>query len=84
MRSRLERGAGGLIQPGNQGTLSADGTSIDVTWTQRQPVPLVLRRATPETAWKDPAAHSIRFVTADKNVELEVLGFDPVRRLQGS
>jgi pimeloyl-ACP methyl ester carboxylesterase len=56
-----------------QGTISADGTSLDGTWTQRQPLPISLRRTTPETAWKDPATHSIQFVTVDKNVKLEVL-----------
>src|SRR5437868_7456358 len=28
------------------------GETIEGTWTQRQSQPLVLRRATPETAWK--------------------------------
>ena len=56
-----------------QGTLSADGTSIEGTWKQRQPLPMTLRRSTPETAWKDPAAHTIQPVTVDKNVKLEVL-----------
>jgi len=57
------------------GKVTSDGSSIEGTWTQRQPLPLVLRRATPETAWKDPATHTIRFVTVDKNVKLEVLDF---------
>ena len=56
-----------------QGTLSADGTSIEGIWKQRQPLPMTLRRSTPETAWKDPAAHTIQPVTVDKNVKLEVL-----------
>jgi pimeloyl-ACP methyl ester carboxylesterase len=58
-----------------EGTLSADGSTIDGTWTQGRPLPLVLRRATPETAWKDPAAHAVQFVTVDHNVKLEVLDF---------
>jgi non-heme chloroperoxidase len=51
------------------------GETIEGTWTQRQAQPLVLRRATPETAWTDPAAHSSQFVTVDKNVKVEVLDF---------
>jgi non-heme chloroperoxidase len=49
--------------------------SIEGTWTQRGSAPLVLRRVTPDTAWKDPAPHTIQFVTVDKNVKLEVLAF---------
>ena len=55
------------------GTIAADGNSIDGTWNQGQPLPLTLVRATPETAWKDPSPHSVRFVTVDANVKLEVL-----------
>ncbi|HZF30947.1 MAG TPA: alpha/beta hydrolase [Gammaproteobacteria bacterium] len=55
------------------GTIAADGNSIDGTWRQGQPLPLSLVRATPETAWKDPSPHSVRFVTVDSNVKLEVL-----------
>ncbi len=58
-----------------EGTLTSDGSSIDGTWTQRQPLPLVLRRTTPDTAWKDPTTHAIQFVSVDKNVRLEVLDF---------
>jgi len=58
-----------------EGKFTSDASSIEGTWTQRQPLPLVLRRATPETAWKDPASHTIQFVTVDKNVKLEVLDF---------
>jgi non-heme chloroperoxidase len=57
-----------------EGKLSADGQSIAGTWTQFQPLPLELRRATKETAWqKDPTPHTIQFVTVDKDVKLEVL-----------
>jgi pimeloyl-ACP methyl ester carboxylesterase len=58
-----------------EGALSADASTIDGTWTQGRPLPLVLHRATPETAWKDPATHTIQFVTVDRNVKLEVLDF---------
>lgn len=58
-----------------EGTVDRDGTSIEGTWTQRQPLPLVFRRSSAQTAWKDPAEHAIQFVTVDTNVKLEVLDF---------
>lgn len=42
------------------------GETIEGTWTQRQAQPLVLRRATPETAWNDPAAHSSQLVPSTR------------------
>ena len=38
-----------------EGKLSADGQSIAGTWTQGQPLPLVLHAQPPETAWTIPA-----------------------------
>jgi uncharacterized protein (TIGR03435 family) len=38
-----------------EGKVSADAKSIAGTWTQGGPLPLVLVRATPETAWEIPA-----------------------------
>ena len=59
-----------------EGTVSADSATIEGTWTQGRPLPLELRRATKETAWqRDPAPHTIQFVTVDNNVKLEVLDF---------
>src|SRR5262245_20042250 len=55
------------------GTLAADGNSIAGTWSQGRPLPLTFARATPETAWKDPARHAVQFVTVDRDVKLEVL-----------
>ncbi len=55
------------------GTISADGNSIAGTWTQGAPLPLTFARATPATAWKDPSPHTASFVTADRDVKLEVL-----------
>lgn len=37
-----------------EGKLSADGKTITGTWTQGKPLPLVLTRVTPETAWAIP------------------------------
>jgi non-heme chloroperoxidase len=60
-----------------EGKLSADGAFIEGAWSQGLPLPLVFRRATPETAWKDPSPHTIQFVTVDNTannpVNLEVL-----------
>lgn len=56
-----------------EGKIAADGNSMAGTWTQGRPLPLELKRATPETAWKDPSPHSAQFVNVDQNVKLEVL-----------
>ena len=56
-----------------EGKVSAEGASIQGTWTQGQPLPLEFQRATPETAWKDPSPHRAQLVTVDKEVRLEVL-----------
>lgn len=59
-----------------EGTVSADGASIAGTWTQRAPLTLVLQRANVRTAWPlDPSPHTVRFVTVDHDVKLEVLDF---------
>jgi non-heme chloroperoxidase len=58
----------------DKGKVSADGASIDGTWTQGQPLPVVMRRATKETAWPvDAASHLIQFIAVDRDVKLEVL-----------
>jgi pimeloyl-ACP methyl ester carboxylesterase len=55
------------------GTIAADGNSIAGMWTQGGALPLTLVRASAQTAWKDPAAHAVQFVTVDPDVKLEVL-----------
>ena len=56
------------------GKISSDGKSIVGIWNQNQrQTPLEFKRATPATAWGHPASHSIRFVTVDRDVKLEVL-----------
>ena len=56
------------------GTISPDSNSIVGTWTQgTNQSPFTLSRATPESAWKDPARHSVRFVTAEPGVRIEVV-----------
>jgi pimeloyl-ACP methyl ester carboxylesterase len=57
-----------------EGALNRAGASITGAWSQggyRQPLTFV--RATKKSAWKDPSQHSIRFVTVDRGVRLEVL-----------
>jgi pimeloyl-ACP methyl ester carboxylesterase len=61
------------IRGSYEGKLSADAATIVGKWTQGVPLPLDLKRATPETAWKDPSPHSAQFVTVEKDVKLEVL-----------
>lgn len=62
------------IRGAYEGKVSSDGNSIDGTWTQRRALPLQLRRATKETAWqRDPAHHTVQFVTVEPGVKLEVL-----------
>ena len=66
-----------MVQGTFEGKLSADGASVAGTWSQGLPLPLELWRATKETAWPlDPTPHSIRFVTVDKDVKLEVLDWE--------
>ncbi len=44
-----------------EGKLSADGASIDGSWTQGRPQPLKLERATKQTAWKiDQGSHTVQ------------------------
>ena len=56
-----------------QGKVSADGAAIAGTWTEGRSQPLELKRATSETAWRDPSAHSVRFIGVGGGASLEVL-----------
>ena len=57
-----------------EGKLSVDGSSINGTFSQGQPIPLDFNRATPETAWPlDPTPHKVQFVEVEKDVRLEVV-----------
>jgi pimeloyl-ACP methyl ester carboxylesterase len=71
------------------GTLDARGDTITGSWTQAGPPrPLVLARATAQTAWRDSSSHSIRQVAVDTSVSLEVLDWGgtgrPVVMLAGA
>lgn len=72
-----------------EGTLNAAGASIPGAWIQggfRQPI--TFDRPGKKTAWKDPAAHAVRFVTVDRGVRLEALDWGgsgrPVLLLAGN
>lgn len=72
-----------------EGKLSADGKTIDGQWKLAQnPMPLVLARATPETAWAiAPRPAAIPPMAADANPSFEVATIKPnnsgVPRMQG-
>ena len=56
------------------GKISADGTSINGTWNQGQPMPLNFVRPTKETEWAtDSSRHTVTFIQVEKDVKLEVL-----------
>lgn len=56
------------------GTMAPDSNTVAGTWSQGpNQTPFTLTRATPATAWTDPAQHAIRFVTVEPDVRLEVL-----------
>lgn len=62
----------------NQGKLSADGRSIDGTWTQdKHSYPLTLVLATPETLWKRGGATSLPPMSATADPAFEVATIKP-------
>lgn len=59
-----------------EGNISTDGATITGTFTQGGSMPLVLARATKETAWKiDPGSHTVQFISVEPDVKLEVLDY---------
>jgi len=58
-----------------EGTLSPDGKAITGTLTREGPFAFNLVRTTKEIAFRDPAPHTDRLITVDKDVLLEVLDF---------
>jgi len=64
-----DTGASGAFE----GTVNSDRGSITGTWIQGVRQPLTFHRATAQTEWKHASPHSIRFVTVDHGVKLEVL-----------
>lgn len=64
-----------------EGKLSADGNQLTGRWTDGQSRPLNLRRAAPDTSWRqDRTAHRVQFVTVADNINLEVLDWGGIRR----
>ena len=68
-----------MIEGSYEGKMSADGKSIAGTWKQGpNPLPLVLERATPETAWTIPAPPpKIPPMAASANPSFEVATIKP-------
>jgi uncharacterized protein (TIGR03435 family) len=64
-----------------EGKVNADGNTIDGTWTQGGPaIPLVLTKATPETAWAIPEPPPPpKTMAADANPGFEVATIKPAR-----
>lgn len=62
-----------------EGKLSSDGKTIDGNWSQGpNPIPLVLTRATPETAWEIPAPPPpAKPMAADADPSFEVATIKP-------
>lgn len=66
-----------MINGSFTGTLSADGNTIDGTWTQNNgPIALTLVRATPDTAWALPAPPKPMTVT-DPSFEVATIKLSP-------
>lgn len=60
------------------GKLSSDGKTIDGTWSQGSPLPLVLTRATPESAWEIPKPQPPpKLMAADADPNFEVATIKP-------
>jgi uncharacterized protein (TIGR03435 family) len=61
-----------------EGKFDAEGMNITGSWTQGNPIPLNLRRATPETAWVIPDAPApLKPMKADANPVFEVATIKP-------
>jgi uncharacterized protein (TIGR03435 family) len=66
------------IQGNFEGKISADGKSIAGSWTQGgTSLPLLMERATPETAWTIPPVLTMRPMVADANPSFEVATIKP-------
>lgn len=66
----------GMIQLSFEGKLSADGNSINGTWTQGTGIPFTFQKPTKVTAWplpSDPSSHTVQFINVEPGVKLEVL-----------
>ncbi len=67
-----------------EGKLSADGNTMEGTFSQGVPLPLVLTRATPETAWTIPdAPPPPKMMAEDAKPQFEVTTIKPSQEAQG-
>ena len=63
-----------------EGKLSADGKTITGTWSQGpSPLPLVLSRATPETAWTIPAPEKLQRMDEHASAAFDVATIKPAK-----
>ncbi len=66
------------IQGSYEGKMSPDGKSLGGNWTQGgTSLPLLMKRATPETAWTIPPAMTMLPMVADANPSFEVATIRP-------
>ena len=81
------RFAVGMLQLSYDGKLSADGKTITGTWTQGGSTPFTFQKTTPATAWplpRDPSPHTVKLVTVEPGVQLEVLDWGGTGRPSSS
>ena len=65
-----------MIQLSYEGKLSPDGKTITGIWAQGGDTPLTFQKSAKATAWQiptDPSSHTVKFVTVEPSVKLEVL-----------
>jgi uncharacterized protein (TIGR03435 family) len=77
----LQAGVVKIVVPGINGTyegkLSADGASLDGTWTQGPPLKLLLKKVTTEAAWTSTAPARLTPMAADWKMTFEVATIKP-------
>jgi len=67
-----------------EGNISFDGNTITGTWTQGNPLPLILTRATPETEWAIPEPPPPpRTMPADAKPKFDVTTMKPSQKSAG-
>jgi uncharacterized protein (TIGR03435 family) len=77
----LQSGTVKIVVPGINGTyegkLSTDAGSLDGTWTQGQPLKLLLKKVTPEAAWTSTAPARLAPMAANWKMVFEVATIKP-------
>jgi len=73
-----------MLNGSYEGKLSADGNTINGTWTQGAPLPLNLARATPATEWTIPEPQAPpKTMAAEAKPQFEVATIKPSQNAQG-